>query len=128
MRSVEAEQDLHTDQRLVAALISKLTPYYMLKWDRHNAFTQPEGLATWDNFVLWVRGAREMAQSARVRETQEAVFRAAQSSSGGAGGGQDKSKSVLSSFGAFTEKEARPQDSKKSKQKKDARYCGLKTG
>ena len=117
MRSVEAEQDLHTDQRLVAALIAKLPPYYTLEWDRHNAFTQPEGFATWEKFVLWLRGAREMARSARVRETQEAVFRSAHCSSGGAGGGHDKSKSVLSSFGALTEKEARPQDSRSQKLK-----------
>ena len=52
MRSVKAEQHLHTDQRLVAALIAKLPPYDTLELDRHNAFTQPERFAAWEKCVL----------------------------------------------------------------------------
>ena len=85
LTSVNAEADLHNDQRLVAALIAKLPQYYILEWDRHNAFYEPYGQPTWSKFVRWCTLTRQIAFSARARETQEAVYKANLGTGGGGG-------------------------------------------
>ena len=54
LKTVGGEEYLQHDQRLVAALVSKLPSSSCQEWDRFNAYNHPHGLATWNKFIRWI--------------------------------------------------------------------------
>ena len=78
---------LEYDRRLVTSLIAKLPEAYIKDRDRHNASIPPRARPTWRKFVGWAVGMRELSNSARAREAQQALYRDTTPPQGGDSGG-----------------------------------------
>ena len=75
LREVGAGSCLEYDRGLVATLIAKLTEAYTIDWDKHNALILPRARSTWRKFVGCALGMRELSNSAKAREAQQALYK-----------------------------------------------------